>query len=103
MKEARQESAEWLARMNALASGLRQFRHLAEPRFYPLARWAVALPAFSPWLAKQPGYRPSQTIDNVRNKILPVKPPPAPRLLPCVPISRLLQKPVFPVYTEAGV
>src|ERR1017187_1339501 len=31
-----------------------------------LARWAVALPALSPSLAKQPGYRPSQTVDNMR-------------------------------------
>jgi len=84
--------------------GLRQFRHLVEPRFDRLARWAVALSAFSPSLAKQPGYRPSQTVDNMRKtNALPVKLPPAPRLLPCVPISRLLQKPVFPVYTEAGV
>jgi hypothetical protein len=37
-----------------------------ELRFDRLARWAVALPAFSPSLAKQPGYRPSQTVDNVQ-------------------------------------
>ena len=42
--------------------GLRQFRHLVEPRFDGLARWPVALPAFSPSLAKQPGCRPSQTV-----------------------------------------
>jgi hypothetical protein len=52
--------------MNAGPPGLREFRHLAEPRFDRLARWAVALPAFSQSLAKQRGYRPFQTVDNVQ-------------------------------------
>src|SRR5258708_30280482 len=58
----------------------------------------VALPAFSPSLAKQPAEHrmsPLQTVCNVRgNKILSDKPQPSPHLLRCVRISRLLRKPL---------